>query len=84
MSNPNGTALAIFERMAVICDCDSEQPASNPKGHDDACEVTAAWFDAVDAANGAFAGVASDTYLAAFDDDPEYLPFDGDDLDWLD
>jgi hypothetical protein len=70
--------------MAVVCDCDSEQPATTPQGHADDCEVTSAWVDAVDAANGAFGGIASDAYMAAFDDDPTYLPFDGDDVDWLD
>jgi DNA-binding IscR family transcriptional regulator len=83
MSNPNGTALSIFEGMAVICDCDSEQPATTPQGHEDDCEVTSAWHDAQDAANESFTGIDSDAY-AALDDDPTYHAFDGDDVDWLD
>jgi len=83
MSNPNGTALAIFEGMAVICDCDSEQDAQTPQGHEDVCEVTSAWHDAQDAANESFTGIDPDDY-AALDDDPTYSPFGGEDIDWLD
>ena len=82
MSNPTTTALAIFEGMAVICDCDNEVEASTPKGHADECEVTSAWVDAVDASNEAHTGLSADDY-AALDDDPTYSPFTGDDLDWL-
>lgn len=82
MSNPNSTAVAIFEGMAVICDCDSESDAQTPQGHADECEVTSAWHDAQDAANESFTGIDSDAY-EALDDDPTYGPFDGDDIDYL-
>ncbi len=83
MSNPTTTALAIFEGMAVICDCDSGQDAQTPQGHEDVCEVTSAWVDAVDASNDSHTGLSEADY-AALDDDPTYAPFDGEDIDWLD
>jgi hypothetical protein len=70
------TALVIYERMAVICDCDSEHGIEQPLRHDEECEVTAAWGDALRAA-----GDPADLYeeISMFEDDPFYSPFeDGD------
>jgi hypothetical protein len=41
MSNPNSTALSIFEGMAVICDCDSEAGASTPQARRRAMTMSA-------------------------------------------
>lgn len=85
MSNAiNSAALAIFEGMACVCDCDASD--AEPSDHDADCGIRSAWDDAVDAANERASGSVFALYeeVSMFEDDPMYSPFEGDDADWLD
>lgn len=86
MSNAiKSAALAIFGRMASVCDCDAPE-GSEPSDHGTDCGIASAWDDAVDAANERASGSCFALYeeVSMFEDDPTYSPFEGDDADWLD
>ncbi len=93
MSDTQRSALEILEGMAVICDCDTDAPVSSPDGHAEFCEVQSAYADAWSAVVAAPAATSDAAARAEIDreeellhlsDDPTYLPFEGDDIDWLD